>query len=111
VKSLLAQVHEAKVAGAEAIVGYTVGPELAVLTQARNGAKFTGLFYGPWPLSFSIVNDKVNGGAEGAMMVRSIIQDLSNERRSSFIARLKRHAGKQPVGALMAARRPTTRCT
>jgi branched-chain amino acid transport system substrate-binding protein len=88
---------------AEAIIGYTVGPELAVLTQARNEAKFTGLFYGPWPLSFRIVNDKVNGGAEGAMMVRSIIQDLSNERRSSFIARLKRHAGKQPVGALMAA--------
>ena len=36
-------------------------------------------------------------------MVQTIIQDLSNERRSSFIARLKRHAGAQPVGSLMAA--------
>lgn len=36
-------------------------------------------------------------------MVQSIIQDLSNERRSSFIARLKHSADKQAVSSLMAA--------
>lgn len=36
-------------------------------------------------------------------MAQSIIQDLSNERRASFIARLKHSADKQTVSSLMAA--------
>jgi branched-chain amino acid transport system substrate-binding protein len=103
VKTLTAEVQEARAAGAEAIIGYTVGPELAVLTQARAEAGFKGPMYGPWPLSFRTVWDKAGAAAEGVMMVQTIIQDLSNERRMSFIARLKRHAGAQPIGSLMAA--------
>jgi hypothetical protein len=46
----------------------------------------------------AVVSQRVRQGgaaAEGAVMAQAIIQDLSNERRSSFIARLKRHAGKE----------------
>ncbi|NRF68053.1 ABC transporter substrate-binding protein [Aquincola sp. S2] len=103
VQSLAAEVQAAKAAGAQALVGYSVGPELAVLAQARRDAKYDGLMYGPWPMSFRTVWDKSGGGAEGALMVQSIIPNLANERRSSFIARLKRHAGSQSVASLMAA--------
>jgi branched-chain amino acid transport system substrate-binding protein len=103
VKSLTAEMQAAKAAGADAIIGYTVGPELAVLAQARAEAHVTAPFYGPWPLSFRTVWDKTHGAAEGAIMVQSIIQDVANERRASFIARLKRYADGQPVGSLMAA--------
>jgi branched-chain amino acid transport system substrate-binding protein len=54
-------------------------------------------------MSFRQVWDRSAGGAEGAVMVQSIIPNLANERRMSFIARLKRHAGKESVGSLMAA--------
>jgi len=103
VKSLVDQVNEAKAAGAQAIIGYTVGPEEAVLAKARVEAHFTGPLYGPWPMSFRTVWEQSGGAAEGAIMVQSIIQDLSNERRTSFIARLKRLAGNQRIGSLMAA--------
>jgi branched-chain amino acid transport system substrate-binding protein len=103
VKSLTAQMQEAKAAGAEVVIGYTVGPEAAVMAISRAEAKFNAPLYGPWPFSFRTVSEKSNGAAEGAIMVQTIIQDLSNERRSSFIARLKRQAGKEPVGSLMAA--------
>jgi branched-chain amino acid transport system substrate-binding protein len=103
VKTLAAQVAEAKAAGAEAIVGYTVGPEFVVMAQARTEARFAGPMYGPWPLSLRTVADKAGASVEGAMMVQTIIQDLSNERRSSFIARLARSANGQPVSSLMAA--------
>lgn len=103
VTSLGADVQRAKAAGAQALIGYTVGPELAVLARARAETKYDGLLYGPWPMSFRQVWDRSNGGAEGAMMVQSIIPNLANERRSSFIARLKRQAGKEPVASLMAA--------
>jgi branched-chain amino acid transport system substrate-binding protein len=103
VKSLATEWQAAKAAGAEAAVGFTVGPEFAVLATSRNAAGATMPLFGAWPLSFRTVWTQSGGAAEGAMMVQSIIQDLSNERRSSFIARLKRHAGDQPIGSLMAA--------
>lgn len=103
VKSLTAQMQEAKAAGADVIIGYTVGPEAAVIAVSRAEAKFSVPFYGPWPISFRTVHEKSGGAAEGAIMVQTIIQDLSNERRSSFIARLKRHSGQAPIGSLMAA--------
>lgn len=103
VKSLTQQMHEAKAAGADAVIGYTVGPEAAVMARSRAEAKLNAPLYGPWPFSFRSVFEKSGGTAEGAIMVQTIIQDLSNERRSSFIARLKRSAGKEPVGSLMAA--------
>jgi branched-chain amino acid transport system substrate-binding protein len=103
VKTLTQQVAEAKAAGAEVLVGYTVGPEFAVLAQARAEVRFAGPLYGPWPLSFRTVSERAGPAAEGAIMVQTIIQDLSNERRSSFIARLARSAGGQPVSSLMAA--------
>jgi branched-chain amino acid transport system substrate-binding protein len=103
VKTLTQQMQEAKAAGADAIIGYTVGPELTVIALARAEARLTAPFYGPWPLSFRSVSQNSAGAAEGAIMVQTIIPDLSNERRSSFIARLKRFAGDKPFGSLMAA--------
>ena len=103
VKSLAQQVAQAKAAGADVLVGYTVGPEFAVLAQARAEARFAGPLYGPWTLSFRTVADKAGPAVEGSIMVQTIIQDLSNERRTSFIVRLARSAGGQPVSSLMAA--------
>lgn len=103
VKSLTKEVAEARDAGAEAIIAYTVGPEMAVLAKARTEARFRGQLMGPWPLSLSTVWDQSGGSAEGALAVQSIIRDLSNERRTSFMARLSKHAGDKPVGSLMAA--------
>ena len=103
VKSLTKEVNEAKAAGAEAIIVYTVGPEMAVLTKARAEARFSGQIMGPWPMSLATVWQQSGGAAEGALAVQSIIRDTSNERRTSFIARLSKLAGNKPVGSLMAA--------
>jgi len=103
VKSLALQAMEAKAAGADVLVGCSVGPELAALTQARAEARFAGPSYGPWTLPFRTVAEKAGAAVEGSIMVQTIIQDLSNERRSSFIARLARSARGQPVSLPMAA--------
>ena len=103
VTSLTEQVAAAKAAGADVLVGYTVGPEFAVMAQAHKEARFGGPMYGPWTLSFRSVGEKAGPAIEGALTVQTIIQDLSNERRSSFIARLSRSTGGRPVSSLMAA--------
>lgn len=104
VTSLTQEIQQAKEAGAEVIIGYTVSTEFAVIAKSRVAAKFTGPLYGAWTLSFLSVRDKVGASAvEGAIMTQSIIPNLFNERRSSFIVRLRRYAGGQPVNSLMAA--------
>ncbi len=104
VKSLTDEVRKAKVAGAEAIICYAVAPEWAVLAASRVDAGFRGRLYGPWGASHRAVVERAGvSAAEGIVMVQSIIQDWANERRSSFILRLKRQAGTTHVGTLMAA--------
>jgi branched-chain amino acid transport system substrate-binding protein len=58
VASLTQQMREAKAAGAQAIVGYTVGPEQAVIAKSRQEAGVTALLYGAWPMSFRTVVEK-----------------------------------------------------
>jgi branched-chain amino acid transport system substrate-binding protein len=103
VTSLVDKIKEAKAAGAMAIIGYTVGSEFAVMVKSRAEAGFSGPLYGSWPLSIRSVAEKAGAAAEGVSMVQTIIQDLSNERRATFIARLRRHAGTQPIASLMTA--------
>jgi branched-chain amino acid transport system substrate-binding protein len=103
VANLTNEVQAAAAAGAEALIAYSVGPELAAVASARSAARFNGPLLGPWPMSFKTVWDRSKGAAEGAMMVQSIVPDLSNERRLSFIARLQRQAGGEPIASLMAA--------
>jgi branched-chain amino acid transport system substrate-binding protein len=104
VKSLTDEVRKAKAAGADVIICYAVAPEWAVLASSRVEAGFRGRLYGPWGASHRAVVDRAGVQAtEGIVMVQSIIQDWANERRSSFILRLKRQAGQTPVGTLMAA--------
>lgn len=103
VSDLQPEVQAAKAAGAEAIVVYGVGPELATLSRARVAAKFSGPLLGPWTLSLRSVWERSGGAAEGTLMVQSILPDPSNERRISFMARMRRHLGGGSVNSLMAA--------
>lgn len=101
--SLSAQMKEAKAAGVDAVISYTVGPEQAVVARARADAGLNAPLMGPWTLSLRAVGEKAGSAVEGALMPQTIIQDVAMERRTSFIARLRRQAGGQSVGSLMAA--------
>jgi branched-chain amino acid transport system substrate-binding protein len=103
VSNLAQEMNEAKAARAQVVLGYTVGNEFAVMLQARAAAKFGVPLYGPWTLSFKTVAEKAGSAIDGTIMVQTIIPDLSNERRASFIARLSRFADKQSISSLMAA--------
>jgi branched-chain amino acid transport system substrate-binding protein len=104
VASLLPQMLEAKAAGANAIVSYTVGPENAAVARARAEARITAPQIGSWTLSFRSVAERAGPAADGALMAQTIIHDITHERRSSFVARYRRIAGNSaPIGSLMSA--------
>ena len=103
VKSLAVQMTEARSAGADAIVGFAVGPEQAIIAESRARAKFYVPQYGPWTLSFRSIGEAAGSSLDGAMTSQTIIQDPANERSASFIARLRRQAGNSPIASMMSA--------
>lgn len=104
VKSLSAEMDQARQSGAEALIVWTVGPEQAVAVKSRAEAGWSVPYFAPWPLSFRSVYEQAGGGPlEGTMMTQTIIQDLANERRASFLARYFKHSKESRVGSLMAA--------
>jgi branched-chain amino acid transport system substrate-binding protein len=105
VKDLADVLTEAREAGTQAVVNYTVGPEQAVAVRSRATLNWRVPYYAPWPLSFASVLKAAGAEAlEGTLMLQSIIQDGGHERRSAFIARYTRaHPDEKPIGSLMAA--------
>jgi branched-chain amino acid transport system substrate-binding protein len=108
VTSLKEQLGQARAAGAEALLVYTVGPEHAVAVKSRAEMGWKVPYFAPWPLSFRSVLEKAGTEAlEGTMMAQTIIHDTANERRASFLARYYKYTGKQggekKIGSLMAA--------
>jgi branched-chain amino acid transport system substrate-binding protein len=104
VKSLVEEMRAAQAAGAEALVVYTVGPEQAAAVRSRAELRWQVPYFAPWPLSFRSVLELAGAEAlEGTMMAQTIVQDLANERRMSFLASYFRHSKEKRIGSLMAA--------
>ena len=104
VVTLKDELAAARAAGAEALVNYTVGPEQAVAVKGRAELGWKVPYFAPWPLSFRSVLQSAGAAAlEGTMMTQTIIQDMANERRSTFVTSYYKHSGERPIGSLMAA--------
>jgi branched-chain amino acid transport system substrate-binding protein len=104
VKTLVEEMRAAQAAGAEALVVYTMGPEQAAAVRSRAELRWQVPYFAPWPLSFRSVLELAGAEAlEGTMMTQTIIQDIANERRMSFLASYFRHSKEKRIGSLMAA--------
>jgi branched-chain amino acid transport system substrate-binding protein len=80
------QLSRARQAGAEALLTYGIGPELA---QIANGAARLGWnvpIIGSWPLSMSNFIDNAGPNGEGARMPQTFIQAPDTPKRAAFIA-------------------------
>lgn len=103
VKDLSADLKAARDAGANVIVGYTVGPENAVIAKGRQALKWDVPFVGPWTLSFPFFIDGAQAAAEGALVVQTFIAEPSNERRAAFLANYARKFNAQRITVPVAA--------
>ena len=80
------QLLAARQAGAEVLLTYGIGPELA---QIANGAAKLGWsvpIIGSWPLSMSSFIDSAGPNGEGARMPQTFIQEANTPKRQAFIA-------------------------
>jgi branched-chain amino acid transport system substrate-binding protein len=85
VADLTAALDKARKAGAEVILTYTVGPELAVIANGRARLGWKAPIIGSWPLSWANFLNVAKGNAEGASMPQTFIEEPVNSRRTEFI--------------------------
>ena len=95
---------KAQKAGAQAILTYTVGPELAVIANGRAKLNWKAPIIGSWPLSWTNFLNTAKSNAEGARMPQTFIEEPTSSRRTEFILTyLGKHNLKRMSSAVSAA--------
>ena len=82
---MTAQLLKAKQAGAEAVLTYGIGPELAQIANGMTKLGWKVPMVGSWTLSMANYIDNAGPGGEGARMPQTFIQEPTTPKRQSFI--------------------------
>ena len=82
---MTAQLLKAKEAGAEAILTYGIGPELAQIANGMTKLVWKVPMIGSWTLSMANFIDNAGPGGEGARMPQTFVQEPTTPKRQSFI--------------------------
>ncbi|HWK43409.1 MAG TPA: ABC transporter substrate-binding protein [Stellaceae bacterium] len=82
---MTAQVLRAKEAGADVILTYAIGPELAQIANAMAKLGWKVPMIGSWTLSMSSFIDTAGPNGDGAMMPETFIQLPNTPKRKAFI--------------------------
>ena len=82
---MTAQLLKAKEAGAEAVLTYGIGPELAQIANGMTKLGWKVPMIGSWTLSMANFIDNAGAGGEGARMPQTFIQEPTTPKRQAFI--------------------------
>jgi branched-chain amino acid transport system substrate-binding protein len=82
---MTAQLLKAKEAGAEVILTYAIGPELAQIANGMTKLGWKVPMIGSWTLSMANFIDNAGPGGEGARMPQTFIQEPNTVKRKAFI--------------------------
>ena len=82
---MTAQLLKAKEAGAEVILTYGIGPELAQIANGMTKLGWKVPMVGSWTLSMANYIDNAGPGGEGARMPQTFIQQPDTPKRKAFI--------------------------
>lgn len=93
-RDMTKQVQKAKDAGAQAILIWGIGPELAAVANSMAKIGYHARLIGGWPLSMSSFVDNAGKNGNGALMPQSWIEEGITPRARKFIADYKKSFGE-----------------
>jgi branched-chain amino acid transport system substrate-binding protein len=79
------QLLKAKAAGAEAVLTYAIGPELAQIANGMEKLGWKVPMIGSWTLSMANFIDNAGKNGDGAIMPQTFIQEGNTPKRKAFI--------------------------
>ena len=84
-KDMSAQLLKAKSLGAQAVLIWGIGPELAAVSNGMAKLGFKVPLIGGWPLSMSNYLDNAGANANGTLMPQTFIEEPYDARAKAFI--------------------------
>ena len=103
VASLHEEMKQARDSGADALIGWTVGPEEGVISEARAALRWNVPQFGPWGLSHRSAFEVSKGAVEGGMMVQTVLPTPFYERNASFLRGYAKLSKETLIGSMMSA--------
>ncbi|RYF17142.1 MAG: ABC transporter substrate-binding protein [Comamonadaceae bacterium] len=103
VQNLDDEMKQLKASGADALIGWTVGPEEGVISAARAATGWNVPQFGPWGLSHRSAFEVSKGKVEGAQMVQTVLPNIFLERNSTFLRNYAKVSKEAPIGSMMSA--------
>ncbi len=98
------QLEEARSAGAEALLVYGIGPELAQIANGQQKLGYKVPMIGSWTLSMSNFIDAAGPNGEGATMPETFIQEgVHTEKAKKFIADYQKKYGVDRIPSAVSA--------
>lgn len=97
------QLMRAREAGAEVLLLYGIGPELAQIANGAAKLGWTVPIIGGWPLSMSSFIDNAGPNGEGARMPQTFIQEPATPKSRSFIEAWQKRARSERMPSPSAA--------
>lgn len=98
------QLQQARAAGAEALLVYGIGPELAQIANGMQKLGYKVPMIGSWTLSMSNFIDAAGPNGNGATMPQTFIQNGANSAKAkTFIADYQKKFGVQRIPSAVSA--------
>ena len=82
---MTSQLLRAKQAGADSVLTYAIGPELAQIANGMAKLQWKVPMIGSWTLAMSTFIDNAGANGEGAMMPQTFLQVPNTPKRKAFI--------------------------
>lgn len=103
VTTLDEEMTQLKKSGADALIGWTVGPEEGVISASRAAVGWKVAQFGPWGLSHASAFRTSGGKVDGTLMVQTVLPNVYSERNSAFLRAYAKLSKEQPIGSMMSA--------
>jgi branched-chain amino acid transport system substrate-binding protein len=98
-----AQLKAAKESGAEAIIMYGVGPEMAAIVKSRDAIKWKVPTFASWAASMQSFIEQSGKSGENVMMPLTFVAQSSHVRARAFVTRYAQRTGSSTIPSPMAA--------
>jgi branched-chain amino acid transport system substrate-binding protein len=102
-KDMTAQVLQAKAKGAEAVLIWAIGPELAAVSKSMAKSGLKAPIIGGWTLAMSNYIDNAADGGNGTLMPQTFIEEGITPRAKAFIEAYHKAYGVTRMPSAVAA--------
>ena len=102
-RDMSSQLQHAKASGAQALVVWGIGPELAAVAKNKEAMGWKVPMLGSWTFSMRNFIDGAGRAGEGALMLQTFIQDFGSTSKNSFLLAYQRRFNTNRIPSPMSA--------